>query len=87
MIICERAEGCVFFSRKVKDIPGMADMVHRYYCKKDYARCARYMLMSAATHTNASLEDPEMAVIGRTMQTLLPSQEEKARSLIDRFGL
>ena len=82
MTICERAERCVFFSGRMKDMPGTAAIFQRNYCKKDYSRCARHQIMSAAARTDTSLDDASMGVIGRTMETLLPNQEERARSMI-----
>lgn len=45
MSVCERLEQCIFFSRKMKDMPAEADQLKEKYCLHDNSHCARYLIL------------------------------------------
>jgi len=66
---CKCLPGCLFFNNKMKEMPGIADMMKKKYCKGDNLKCARYMVFSSKGK-DAVPED------------LYPNMVDRAKSII-----
>jgi len=44
---CPRLPTCPFFNEKMPAKPGTAEMYRSMYCRKDYEKCARYLVLVA----------------------------------------
>jgi hypothetical protein len=44
---CEVLATCVFFNTEMAIMPGTTELTKSEYCRKDFERCARYMVFKA----------------------------------------
>ncbi|MDQ7830532.1 MAG: hypothetical protein RDU30_02260 [Desulfovibrionaceae bacterium] len=44
MADCEMIAKCIFFNDKMANMPAMAEMMKKKYCRGDNAKCARYLV-------------------------------------------
>ena len=44
---CASLDKCTFFNDQMKDMPSMADMYKREFCRDDFRRCARFRVKRA----------------------------------------
>ena len=44
MSLCDKRDDCLFFNSQMKTIPVFYDEIREAYCRKDYTKCARYMI-------------------------------------------
>jgi len=44
---CPNSATCIFFNDKMLNMPAMAEMYKKNYCKGDFANCARYMVFTS----------------------------------------
>ncbi len=49
---CPKLSDCPFFNFQLKDMPTTADTLKSIFCKKDYKKCARYIVSSAIGKEN-----------------------------------
>ena len=66
---CECLATCPFFNDKMAQMPAMADMYKRNYCRGDSASCARHMVFEAFGP-------------GTVPANLYPNQQEQAAELV-----
>lgn len=71
MAQCELLEGCIFFNDKMKDMPGMSNILKEQYCKSGNSSCARYMVFQALGRPHVPPD-------------LFPQQKERAKSIIEK---
>ena len=71
MTECECLGTCPFFNDKMQNMPAMADMYKKKYCKGDFGNCARYMVFK-------TLGKPSVPA------DLFPNQKEKAIAIVGR---
>ena len=71
MTDCDCLEGCPFFNDRMANMPVMAEMYKKNYCKSNFEDCARHMVKNA---------------LGNSLvpEDLFPSQQEKAREVIKK---
>ncbi len=69
---CPLINSCPFFNDKLKDMPSMSNIYKRNYCKKDYIRCARYLVSTTIGKENVPLD-------------IFPNHEGKAKEIIKNF--
>jgi hypothetical protein len=69
MADCEFLKGCIFFNDKMATKPATAELFKTIYCRGDFARCARYLVVKA---------------IGREQvpKDLYPNDAERAEKII-----
>ena len=53
---CSLTEGCIFFNDKMANMPSMADMYKKRYCKGDFAQCARFRVFSVQGRENVPVD-------------------------------
>ncbi|QLA15534.1 hypothetical protein [Desulfolutivibrio sulfoxidireducens] len=41
---CEMLSKCIFFNDRMANMPAMAEMMKKKYCRGDNAKCARYLV-------------------------------------------
>ncbi len=70
MAACERMPSCPFFNEFMLDMPATTDYLKTFYCRGDYAKCARYMVFKALG-------------IEKVPFTLFPYENDKAMKLIE----
>ncbi|MEF3697436.1 hypothetical protein [Desulfolutivibrio sp.] len=44
MADCEMIAKCIFFNDKMANMPAMAEMMKKKYCRGDNTKCARYLV-------------------------------------------
>lgn len=47
MADCELLAKCIFFNDKMANMPAMAEMLKKKYCRGDNSTCARYVVCKA----------------------------------------
>ncbi|MBN2353029.1 MAG: hypothetical protein JXD23_10710 [Spirochaetales bacterium] len=71
MADCVCLAGCLFFNDKMADMPTMANMYKRNYCRGDSSQCARYMVFRALGRESvpvdlfSNMADRARAIIGQ----------------------
>ncbi len=70
MADCELLAGCIFFNDKMTEMPTMAAMYKRDFCKGDSSTCARYMVFKALGRPSVPPD-------------LFPNMAARARALIE----
>jgi hypothetical protein len=70
MPACERVQSCPFFNGVMLEMPATAEYLKTIYCRGDYAKCARYMVIKALGAEKVPL-------------TLFPDESDKATRLIE----
>jgi hypothetical protein len=70
MADCELLAGCIFFNNQMKDMPSMADLYKKNFCRGDASQCARYVMSKAVGRENV----PE---------DLFPNQMDRAKKLLE----
>ena len=70
---CKYIEGCIFFNDRMANMPSMADMYKKRYCKSDWRTCARFQVCEE---------------VGRegTPKDLFPNEDDKVATLIAGGG-
>ena len=66
---CKLLENCPFFLGRLKNMPALAKMYRKTFCRGDFERCARYRVRSALG-SEAVPDD------------LFPNMEERVEGLI-----
>jgi hypothetical protein len=66
---CECLETCLFFNDKMAEMPAMADMYKRNYCRGDSSNCARYTVFKALGRGSVPMD-------------LYPNQQDLAENLV-----
>jgi len=67
---CPKLENCPFFNDRMRNMPAVAEMVKKSYCRSaEHVTCARYMVASAP----GSCDVPE---------NLFPDQESRVESIL-----
>jgi hypothetical protein len=66
---CEIIETCIFFNDKMQDMPAMADIFKKNYCRGDNTECARYVVYAAIGRENVP-------------QDLFPNQHARAKEIL-----
>lgn len=66
---CELLQRCPFFNNRLTEMPSMAELFKKKYCKNDWASCARYMIR-------------KQIGIEHMPENLWPNQQSKAEALI-----
>ncbi len=69
MADCEMLAKCLFFNDKMANMPAMAEMMKKKYCRGDNSKCARYMV---CTRLGREKVPPD----------LNPSQLDRAEALL-----
>ena len=69
MADCECLAGCLFFNDRMADMPTMANMYKRNYCRGDSSKCARYMVFKALGRESVPVD-------------LFPNMADRARAII-----
>jgi len=49
MKICENIEQCIFFNNRMSNMPTMAEIYKKQFCKGEFSECARYILLNEFT--------------------------------------
>ena len=52
---CEHKQGCLLFSERLADLPGLTQMFQQRYCDGAWDHCARYRLARDAGKHNVPL--------------------------------
>lgn len=69
MADCECLQGCPFFNDKMGNMPVMADMMKKKYCKGENTKCARYMIFKALGKSKVPAD-------------LFPNKQDEAKAII-----
>jgi hypothetical protein len=69
MADCECLGGCIFFNDRMANMPALADVMKKKYCKGDFANCARFMVFKKFGKTAVPLD-------------LFPNQADRAKALM-----
>ncbi len=69
MANCECLEGCPFFNDKMDNMPALANIFKKNFCRGDYSQCARHMVFE-------KLGKPAVP------PTLFPNEKEKAETIL-----
>lgn len=69
MANCELLEHCIFFNDHMANMPSTSDVYKKMYCHKDFAKCARHMIVEALGR-------------GTVPADLFPNQTDRATSII-----
>ncbi len=70
MADCECLTGCIFFNNKMSNMPSMAAMYKKTYCRGDASHCARYLVFKALGKQAVPID-------------LFPNMTDRARALIE----
>ena len=67
---CENLSVCPFFNDKLPNMPAMANLLKKRYCRGDFTKCARYIVFKA---------------LGREKvpRDLWPSEIERAQKILE----
>jgi hypothetical protein len=68
---CEKLDTCPFFGDKMKSVPAVAEMMKKYYCQKEFARCARYKVSRSGIPVPGDL---------------FPNEDDRAEQIIKSRG-
>ncbi len=68
---CALLAQCIFFNDKMESMPKAAEMLKNRYCRKDFSRCARYVVRSKLGPDKVPAD-------------LSPSQMDRAQELISK---
>ncbi len=71
MADCELLAGCIFFNDKMTNMPTMAAMYKKDFCRGDSSKCARYMVFKALGRPSVPAD-------------LFPNMTEQAKAIIER---
>ncbi len=66
---CPSLNTCPFFNNKMKNMPKVAEMMKKKYCKGNYKECARYIVAQKKGKAAVPID-------------LFPSQKDKAMQII-----
>jgi hypothetical protein len=66
---CECVGGCIFFNDKMANMPAVAEVMKKRFCKADFSQCARFMVFK-------KLGKPAVP------PDLFPNQADRARELL-----
>ncbi|PKQ15346.1 MAG: hypothetical protein CVT67_09930 [Actinobacteria bacterium HGW-Actinobacteria-7] len=69
MADCELIEKCIFFNDKMSDMPTMADLYKKRYCRTDSSACARFGVFRALGRENVPAD-------------LYPNDAERAAAIL-----
>lgn len=69
MADCECLPGCPFFNDRMAQMPVMADVIKKKYCRGDNAHCARHMVKVARGTAGVPID-------------LFPNQQDRAKALL-----
>jgi hypothetical protein len=61
---------CPFYNDRMRDMPGIADLLKNNYCQGNYENCARYLVRSKLGRDNVPGD-------------LFPNQADRVKSIID----
>ncbi len=45
MVTCKCTKTCPFFKGELENMPSISEMLKNRYCKGDFSKCARYIIM------------------------------------------
>jgi hypothetical protein len=71
MAKCECLEKCLFFNDKMRNMPELADVYKKNYCRVDSKICARYIILKALGTESVPAD-------------LFPNQADRAKYLLMR---
>ena len=66
---CDCIAICPFFNDRMSEMPTMAEMMKRHYCKGDFSSCARHMVK-------------EKCGKERVPSDLIPNQRDRAQQIL-----
>lgn len=69
MANCDLLEKCIFFNDNMANMPSTSDMFKKMYCRTDFQKCARHMIVDALGR-------------GTVPPDLFPNQTDRAKSII-----
>ena len=70
MAECEVLSKCPFFNDRMKDMPDVAEVYKKKYCKTDNSACARYMVLKKLGREKVPAD-------------LYPNMADKAKAIIE----
>ena len=71
MALCECLSACPFFHDKMDNMPSMANLLKKKFCKGDNTRCARYLIFKTLGKEKVPSD-------------LFPTQIERANDLLNQ---
>jgi hypothetical protein len=68
---CVKLKGCPFFNDKMDNMPLLANMYKKNYCKGDFQSCARWIVSETVGKEKVPLD-------------LFPNQADRAKGIIEK---
>ncbi len=68
---CIRLKGCPFFNDQLSDMPAVADLLKKQYCKGNFENCARYIVAKEIGKENVPKD-------------LWPNQDDRLKDILKK---
>ena len=86
MAICENAEYCTFFEKRLGVSPSLSQYFKQAYCQDDYEHCARHMLREKMVDGfHLPVDDPAIGKLEVFYDNLFPNNRKSATEVIEQL--